>query len=48
MASHVVVIDTSFRNYKVKVTPGTFMTDVLEEACVKFKLNADNYGLKSV
>ncbi len=44
--SHVVVIDTSFRRVKVNVTPGKYMTDVLEEGCTKLGLNSKIYGLK--
>jgi tether containing UBX domain for GLUT4 len=46
MASHVVVIDTSFRRHNIKVTPGKYMTDILEEACKKFGIKSSNYGLK--
>jgi tether containing UBX domain for GLUT4 len=46
MASHVVVIDTTFRRATIKVTPGKYMSDVLEEACAKLNLKASNYGLK--
>ncbi|TVY73424.1 Tether containing UBX domain for GLUT4 [Lachnellula suecica] len=46
MSSHVVVIDTSFRRQTVKVTPGKYMTDVLDEACGKFNIKSSNYGLK--
>lgn len=46
MASHVVVIDTSFRRTTVKVLPGKFMTDVLDEACSKLGLKSSNYGFK--
>jgi len=46
MASHVVVIDTSFRRTTIKVTPGKYVSDILEEACGKFGLSANNYGLK--
>ena len=46
MASHVVVIDTSFRRAQIKVTPGKYVSDILEEACTKFGLKASNYGLK--
>jgi TUG ubiquitin-like domain len=46
MASHVVVIDTSFRRVTIKVTPGKYLTDVLEEACGKLNLKSSNYGLK--
>lgn len=48
MSSHVVVIDTTFRRTTIKVTPGKFLTDVLEEACGKLGLKASNYGLKYV
>jgi tether containing UBX domain for GLUT4 len=48
MASHVVVIDTSFRRATVKVTPGTYLSDVLDEACGKLNLKSSNYGLKYV
>ncbi|KAL2072835.1 hypothetical protein VTL71DRAFT_12178 [Oculimacula yallundae] len=46
MASNVVVLDSSLRRTVIKVNPGTYMTDVLEQACQKFKLKASNYGLK--
>jgi tether containing UBX domain for GLUT4 len=45
-SAHVVVIDTSFRRVTIKVTPGKYMTDVLDEACTKFGIKASNYGLK--
>lgn len=48
MASHVVVIDTSFRRTTIKVNPGTYVSDILDEACKKFSINPSNYGLKSV
>ncbi|ROT40039.1 hypothetical protein SODALDRAFT_343916 [Sodiomyces alkalinus F11] len=46
MASHVTVIGTDLRRATVKVTPGTYMTDVLQEACKKLGLPADKYLLK--
>ncbi|KAI9734099.1 MAG: Tether containing UBX domain for GLUT4 [Claussenomyces sp. TS43310] len=46
MASHVVVIDTTLRRTTVKVSPGTYISDVLHEACRKLNLKSDNYGLK--
>ncbi|KAL2757107.1 hypothetical protein ACRALDRAFT_1056170 [Sodiomyces alcalophilus JCM 7366] len=46
MASHVTVIATNLRRATVKVTPGTYMTDVLQEACKKLDLPADKYLLK--
>jgi hypothetical protein len=46
MASHVVVLDTSLRRATVKLNPGTYMTEILEEACKKWGLKSSNYGLK--
>ncbi|KAK0100284.1 hypothetical protein ONS95_008243 [Cadophora gregata] len=46
MASNVVVLDSSFRRAVIKVNPGTYMTDVLEQACKKLNLKSSNYGLK--
>ena len=48
MASHVVVIDSTARRATVKVTPGKYLSDVLDEACKKLGLNASQYGLKYV
>ncbi|POS87461.1 hypothetical protein EPUL_000858 [Erysiphe pulchra] len=46
MASNVVVIDTSFRRATIKVTPGTYLTEILEEACRKFNVQSKIYDLK--
>lgn len=46
MASHVVVISTDFRRANVKVQPGTFLIDVLEEACQRLGVSSDKYLLK--
>lgn len=46
MAAHVEVVSTDLRRAKVKVTPGTFMVDVLDEACQKLNLKSDKYLLK--
>ncbi|KAK2748282.1 hypothetical protein FQN57_000940 [Myotisia sp. PD_48] len=46
MASHVVVLDSSARRAVVKVTPGKHLTDVLSEACSKFRIDPFQYGLK--
>jgi tether containing UBX domain for GLUT4 len=46
MASHVVVLDTSLRRTTVKVNPGTYVTEILEQACSKWGINPSNYGLK--
>ncbi|KAI9821593.1 MAG: hypothetical protein M1832_003267 [Thelocarpon impressellum] len=47
MASHVVVIDSTARRAVVKVTPGKYLSDVLQEACKKLGLTASLYGLKN-
>ncbi|KAH7634844.1 GLUT4 regulating protein TUG-domain-containing protein [Sordaria sp. MPI-SDFR-AT-0083] len=46
MSAHVEVVSTDLRRTKVKVTPGTYLVDVLGEACQKFNLNSDKYQLK--
>jgi tether containing UBX domain for GLUT4 len=46
MASHVVVIATDLRRATIKVTPGTQLVDVLQEACKKLSLPSDKYLLK--
>ncbi|KAK1986532.1 UBX domain-containing protein [Colletotrichum cereale] len=46
--SHVVVIGTDLRRATVKVSPGTYLTDVLQEACKKLNLPSDKYLLKQV
>ena len=46
MAAHVVVTDSSFRTFKVKVTPSSEMLDVKDEACRKWNFDPSNYGLK--
>lgn len=48
MASHVEVVSTDLRRVKVKVTPGTYLVDVLNEACKKLNLRSDKYELKYV
>lgn len=48
MASHVVVTSSTARSTKVKVTPGTYMSDVLDQACKSLKVEPGNYLLKSV
>ncbi|KAI9851111.1 MAG: hypothetical protein M1838_004446 [Thelocarpon superellum] len=45
--SHVVVIDSTARRAVVKVTPGTYLSDILQDACKKLKLTASQYGLKN-
>ena len=46
MASNVVVIDAAAKRYVIKTTPGKHLSEVLEEACSKFGVNATQYGLK--
>ncbi|KAE9980422.1 hypothetical protein BLS_008754 [Venturia inaequalis] len=46
MASNVVVVDTTARRITVKVNPETQLTDVLKQACEKWKLLPELYNLK--
>ncbi|KAK3394145.1 GLUT4 regulating protein TUG-domain-containing protein [Podospora didyma] len=46
MSAHVEVVAADLRRTKVKVTPGTHLVDVLNEACQKLKVKSDNYLLK--
>ncbi|APA06414.1 hypothetical protein sscle_02g011840 [Sclerotinia sclerotiorum 1980 UF-70] len=46
MASNVVVIDKSFNRATIKVTPGTYMSEVVSEACKKLGKKTTNYDLK--
>lgn len=46
MASSVYVVDSTFQKTLIKVTPGTYLREVLEEACRKKKLNPESYLLK--
>ncbi|CAP60407.1 uncharacterized protein PODANS_1_7050 [Podospora anserina S mat+] len=45
-AAHVEVISTDLRRAKVKVNPGTYLVDVLNEACKKLNVNPDKYDVK--
>ncbi|KAG6010641.1 hypothetical protein E4U21_005139 [Claviceps maximensis] len=46
MASHVVVIATDLRRTTVKVTPGTYLSDVLDQACQRLSLSSDKYLIR--
>ncbi|KAI9724393.1 MAG: hypothetical protein M1812_000461 [Candelaria pacifica] len=46
MSSHVVVIDSTARRAVIKTTPAKYLVDVLQEACTKLGLDANQYGLK--
>lgn len=46
MASHVVVIDSTARRHTIKCTPAKHLSDILHEACGKFGVNPQQYGLK--
>ncbi|KAI1415935.1 putative UBX domain protein [Hypoxylon sp. FL1857] len=46
MATNVKVVGTDLRQVTVKVTPGTYLTDVLEQACEKLKVPSSKYLLK--
>ncbi|KAM3562307.1 hypothetical protein MY1884_001905 [Beauveria asiatica] len=46
MSTHVVVIASDLRRATIKVTPGTYLIDVLQEACKKLSISSDKYILK--
>ncbi|KAI0019552.1 GLUT4 regulating protein TUG-domain-containing protein [Xylariomycetidae sp. FL0641] len=46
MASNVKVVGTDLRQVTVKVSPGTYLTEVLEQACTKLKVNPAKFLLK--
>lgn len=46
MSSHVVVVSPDVKRVSIKVNPGTYMFDVLEEACKKLNLEVDKWNLK--
>lgn len=47
MASNLVVLDSSARRAVVKTTPTKHLSDVLQEACLKLRLDPSRYGLKN-
>ncbi|KAI8632330.1 GLUT4 regulating protein TUG-domain-containing protein [Xylariaceae sp. FL1651] len=46
MATNVKVVGTDLRQVTIKVNPGTYLTDVLEQACEKLKVPHNKYLLK--
>lgn len=46
MAAHVVVTDFSLKQRKIAVTPTKHMSEVRNEACVRMRDDASNFGLK--
>lgn len=46
MSTHVVVIASDLRRATIKVGPGTYLVDVLQEACKKLSVSSDKYILK--
>ncbi|KAM0563913.1 hypothetical protein ACHAPJ_000121 [Fusarium lateritium] len=46
MATNVVVIASDLRRATIKVNPGTYLIDVLEEACRRLNLSSDKYLVK--
>ncbi|KAI0200324.1 GLUT4 regulating protein TUG-domain-containing protein [Astrocystis sublimbata] len=46
MATNVKVVGTDLRQVTIKVNPGTYLTDILEQACTKLKVSNDKYLLK--
>lgn len=48
MATNVKVVGTDLRQATVKVNPGTYLTDVLEQACQRWGLPPGKYLFKYV
>ncbi|KAI1466755.1 GLUT4 regulating protein TUG-domain-containing protein [Daldinia caldariorum] len=46
MATNVKVVGTDLKQVTIKVNPGTYLTDVLEQACEKLKVPSDRYLFK--
>ncbi|KAI0877632.1 GLUT4 regulating protein TUG-domain-containing protein [Hypoxylon argillaceum] len=46
MATNVKVVGTDLRQVTIKVNPGTYLTEILEQACTKLKVPTDKYLLK--
>ncbi|KAI0553775.1 GLUT4 regulating protein TUG-domain-containing protein [Xylaria curta] len=46
MATNVKVVGTDLRQVTIKVNPGTYLTEILEQACSKLKVSSDKYLLK--
>ncbi|KAI1208900.1 putative UBX domain protein [Annulohypoxylon truncatum] len=46
MATNVKVVGTDLKQVTIKVNPGTYLTDVLEQACEKLKVPSSKYLLK--
>ncbi|KAI1459069.1 putative UBX domain protein [Annulohypoxylon moriforme] len=46
MATNVKVVGTDLKQVTIKVNPGTYLTDILEQACEKLKVPSSKYLLK--
>lgn len=46
MASHVFVVDSRARKAKIKTSPGTHLSDVLQQGCQHLGLKGEQYTLK--
>lgn len=46
MATNVKVVGTDLRQVTIKVNPGTYLTDILEQACEKLKVPSNKFLLK--
>ncbi|EME39681.1 hypothetical protein DOTSEDRAFT_75356 [Dothistroma septosporum NZE10] len=47
MASQIYVVDSGIKRTTIRVTPGRYMREVLEEACKSRKLVPESYALKT-
>jgi tether containing UBX domain for GLUT4 len=46
MASQVTVIDPTLRRIVIKINPGTYLSQVRDQACEKFRLDPGQYSLR--
>ncbi|KAI1118914.1 GLUT4 regulating protein TUG-domain-containing protein [Nemania sp. NC0429] len=46
MATNVKVVGTDLRQVTIKANPGTYLTEILEQACAKLKVPSNKYLLK--
>nr|OQO25315.1 hypothetical protein B0A51_07889 [Rachicladosporium sp. CCFEE 5018] len=47
MASSIYIVDAAFKRTLIKVTPGKYLREVLDDVCKSKKLNPESYTLKT-
>ncbi|KAF2266294.1 hypothetical protein CC78DRAFT_597193 [Lojkania enalia] len=46
MTSHVTIYNASARSFRIATSPGTYLSEVRDEACKKFNVSPDQFTLK--